>query len=79
MASKLISVTEKAYSRLMERKTNGKSFSKVILEITEAKGDISKYIGAWSKQEADELRAEIKKTRKTFSKGLRKREHVLFG
>ena len=43
--SKLIEISNEAYSRLVRFKTKGKSFSEVIIELTEKKGDIPNIFG----------------------------------
>jgi predicted CopG family antitoxin len=60
--SKLIAVSEEAYSRLARFKDNGKSFTEVIMKLTEKKGDITYLFGAlkMGKAEVKKLKASIK-------------------
>ncbi len=68
-----IAISEEAYERLSKLKENRKSFTKVILELTDEKSrDISELFGAWkmSDLEAERLKKKIKESRKNlFSKG----------
>jgi predicted CopG family antitoxin len=63
--SKLIAVSEEAYSRLAKFKDDGKSFTEVIMELTEKKGDIADLFGAlkMGEAEAKKLKVSIKKER----------------
>ena len=63
--SKLIAVSEEAYSRLARFKDNGKSFTEVIMALTEKKGDISDLFGSlkMGKAEIKKLKEDIKKER----------------
>ena len=79
MASKIISIREEAYNRLKERKSGGKSFSDVIIELTGSRGNLDGFIGIWSDGEADTAKENIAKFRKKFSEDAEKREHELFG
>lgn len=79
MGSKLIAIVDKAYERLKERKTPEKSFSDVILELTERRGDLDEFVGIWNKEKAGRAREEIKRFREKFGKDLKAREHGLSG
>jgi len=74
MASKMIAIKEDAYDRLMQLKTGDKSFSDVILDLTEKKkSDISEFFGIWSKEEADRVMKEVNRSRKKVDIELKKR------
>ena len=79
MASKLIAVKQEAYERLLQWKTEDKSFSDVILELTEPKGNLDRFIGIWSAKEAEEAHADLKRFRKRLSASIRRKRNVLFG
>lgn len=68
--TKVIAVSDEAYERLAILKDNKKSFTKVIMELTEKKGDISDLFGVWketmSDERAEQLKKEIKESRKRF-------------
>lgn len=75
MTSKTISIKEEAYKRLKRLKKDDKSFSDVILELTEkSKKDFSDVIGA----ELDVKWKEIKRSRKRSEED-KEREELLFG
>lgn len=64
-----IAISEEAYERLSRLKDNKKSFTKVILELTEKTGkDISDLFGTWKMNEskAEHLKKAIKESRKNF-------------
>jgi predicted CopG family antitoxin len=64
-----IAISEEAYERLARLKDNKKSFTKVILELTDkSRGDISDLFGAWkiSDAAAERLKSDIKRARKNF-------------
>jgi len=69
MMTKVIAVSDEAYSRLASIKGE-KSFTKVILELTEKRKDISEFFGIWkgtmSDEQAEEWKREIKESRKRF-------------
>ncbi len=70
--AKLIAVSEEAYSRLTKLKGREKSFTTVILELTEKKkSDIMNFFGAleMKEREATALKARLKKERKTMFTG----------
>lgn len=58
MATKTISITEDAYERLAARKEQSESFSDVIVKMT-GKGSLMELAGVLTKNEAEELRANI--------------------
>jgi|GEM_PF-3118213 len=69
MATKTITVKEEAYERLKKFK-DGKSFSEVIMDITEDKEvDLSDSAGLWS----DVDRKEIEEKRKEFREDFEER------
>ena len=64
-----IAISEEAYERLSRLKEGKKSFTKVILELTEKKSkDISDLFGAWkmSEAKAQQMKKSIKESRKHF-------------
>ena len=67
--AKLISVSEEAYSRLFKLKGRDRSFTRVILELTDKnKGDIMDLFGAlkMDKEEVKMLKNRLKKERETI-------------
>ncbi|MDO8538102.1 MAG: antitoxin VapB family protein [archaeon] len=78
MGSKIVSLKDKAYERLASLKTNGKSFSDVILEHFGNKGKLDDFIGILSNSEADSLRKHTKRLRAKADKDMRARRNVLF-
>ena len=66
MATKTISITEEAYSRLAAKKHGKESFSDVINKITN-KVRLLDFAGILNKEEADKLEEEIKKGRELSS------------
>jgi len=67
MATKTITVTEEAYSRLARLKNENESFSETINRITK-KRDIMEFFGILSKESADKLEKAIKEGRKEHAK-----------
>lgn len=64
-----IAISEEAYERLSRLKESKKSFTKVILELTEKKSrDISDLFGAWkmSDSKAQQMKKSIKESRKNL-------------
>ena len=72
MATKTISITEEAYSRLNALKNSHESFSIVIQRITN-KASLSDIQGILSKVSANKLERNIKRTRKERAKSRNKR------
>ena len=74
-----IAISEEAYERLSKLKENKKSFTKVILELTDKKkSDISDLFGILkiSDARAKEWKREIAESRKNwYTKGYRGRKH----
>ena len=69
MATKTISITEKAYFNLAGARTReNESFSEVINRKFEKKVNIMDYFGSLSKKSADRLEENIKKIRKAHKK-----------
>ncbi len=67
--AKLIAISEEAYSRLAKLKGRDKSFTTVIMELTEKKkSDIMEFFGAikMSKNDAKRLKMRFKRERKTM-------------
>ena len=67
--TKLIAVSEEAYARLAKLKGKEKSFTKIIIELTEKrKSDIMEFFGAlkMDKKEVRKLKSRLEKERKTM-------------
>ncbi len=79
MVSKLISLKKEAYEKLVALKRPGQSFSDLILELTRPRGQLDEFIGMWSDAEAAKVEARIKELKRSFSAGIRRKNHVLFG
>ena len=62
MATKTISITEEAYNRLLSKKSENESFSKVINKITN-KVDLIEFAGLLGNKEASDLMRKIKENR----------------
>ena len=71
MATKTITITEEAYNLLKSAKSEGESFTKAIVRIAK-KDPLSKLVGLLSKEEADDLRAHIKASRRETEEKLGK-------
>ena len=54
MATKTISITEKAYEALLREKKNKESFTETILRITKKSNKLSDCFGAWKMTDAEE-------------------------
>lgn len=66
MATKTITIKEEAYERLKKLK-DGKSFSELIMEITEDKEiDLMESFGSWSEDGAEDVRKKREKFRERF-------------
>jgi len=78
MAVKTITVTKDAYEKLASSKKEGESFSELINRSFTKKGDISKFIGAWSDM-SDETAEKIKKHIETMRSraGKRRRKELM--
>ena len=75
---KTITITEEAYLALASNKHNGESFSNLIKRSFVRKGDISKFIGAWSDMDekvAEKMKNEIEKRR--WASGKERRREIL--
>ena len=68
MATKTITITKEAYEALSSNKKKDESFTELILRTHKKKGDITKFIGAWSDM-SDEEANEMKKSIEKLSKG----------
>ncbi len=68
--TRVISLSDEAYTTLKSMKKEGESFSKVVNRITEStkKRDIMEFAGKWvgSKEETDRIFKEIYESRKKF-------------
>ena len=76
MAVKTITVTEEAYKALASDKNKEESFSQLILRTHGKKGDISKFIGAWSHipdKVIDAMKKDIERMRKSSGRRLMER------
>lgn len=65
MASKTISLSEEAYSKLMAEKRKGESFSEVVKRLAE-KRPLTSFGGAWSdlgEEKVEEIKNILKKER----------------
>ena len=78
MATKTITVTEDAYESLKGLKTEGESFSDVLLRIGEKRCTVGSFLGILT-GDAAEARENLTKWRETFSKDAEKRHKLLFG
>lgn len=67
--TKIISISDNAYEKLKKMK-NEKSFSEIIIELTFEKneGNLMKFAGALSREEADKIKKDIYKERETPSR-----------
>ena len=75
MTTKTLTIREEAYEALASEKKPGESFSELIMRTYKKKGDISRFIGAWSDmgdETADELHKHIIEIRKRSGKQRRK-------
>ena len=75
---KTVTITEEAYLALASNKHIGESFSALIKRSFVKKGDISKFLGAWSDMEekdAEKMKAEIEKRR--WVSGKERRREIL--
>ena len=54
MATKTISITEKAYEALLREKKNKESFTETILRITKKSNKIADCFGAWKMSDEEE-------------------------
>ncbi len=64
--TKVISLSDEAYSTLKKMKRNGDSFSKVILRMakTEERTSLAAFAGKWATEDIDEVFEAIMKERK---------------
>ena len=70
MTIKTITITEEAYNRLKSAKSEGESFTKAIIRITK-KNPLDALTGILSKEAAEELRANIAKSRQTTNERMK--------
>jgi len=61
MATKTISITDKAYEALLREKRSKESFTDTILRITEKSGKLADCFGTWkmSDEEEEAIRSEL--------------------
>jgi len=72
MATKTITVREEAYNRLKKFK-NGKSFSEVIMDLTEnRKIDLSDSAGLWRDIDDQEIEKKRTEFRESFEEGFKR-------
>ena len=69
--AKIIAVREEVYKKLLNLKGKDKSFSDVIIELSEKKGDLRDFIGMWGVKEAEVAKKKIKRFRKKVDKDLK--------
>ncbi len=64
--TKVISLSEKAYTELKKRKEEGESFSDVVLKMARGKrsDSIMELSGTWAGDDAEEVLAQIMKQRR---------------
>lgn len=62
MSTKTITITDEAYNRLKAAKEEGESFTKAIIKITK-KNPLDALVGILTKEDANELRENIKGVR----------------
>ena len=63
MAFKTITISEEAYKRLRRLKGKDESFTDVVLKLSESRGNILRYAGAWkdmSREETDRLTSSLR-------------------
>ncbi len=63
MAFRTITISEEAYRKLKSLKERDESFTDVILKLSESRGNVLKYAGAWkdmSREEADKLTSSLR-------------------
>jgi len=75
MVSKTISITEEVYNLLSKMKLEGESFSDTITRLVRSGGKLSECAGLWkdmSKEELEEIKAGIKKARRSAEEQLRR-------
>lgn len=65
--TKVISLSEEAYTELKKRKAAGESFSDVVLKMAKGKRteSIMKLAGSWKGDDADKVMAEIMRQRRS--------------
>jgi len=63
LAFRTITISEEAYRKLKNLKQRDESFTDVILKLSENRGNILRYAGAWkdmSREEADRLTSSLR-------------------
>jgi predicted CopG family antitoxin len=68
MATKTISIMEKAYNALLKQKEGNESFTDVILKLVERRGKLMDSFGKWemSEKERGRMEKELKEAWKKF-------------
>ena len=69
--AKQIAIRDDIYNKLLKLKMKDRSFSNVIEEMMEKKGDLSDFIGIWGKKEASEAKRKVKKFRAKVDKEMK--------
>lgn len=71
MSTKTISITKKAYDRLLLEKKDGESFSDVILKLTSERKKLSDFFGKWkmTDREAKEFEKELEEMWRMWDEG----------
>ena len=75
MSTKTLTITEKAYEILFRNKKENESFSKLIMRIFGKDKGFKDFFGIISKEEAEELRKESKKTWEEIDKAFDERRN----
>lgn len=70
MATKTITIMEEAYEALLKEKTEGESFTDVILKLSTRKGKLADSAGKWEMNESEwkKINSELRKGWKKWGK-----------
>lgn len=71
MPTKTISITKKAYDKLLLEKKDGESFSDVILKLTSERKKLSDFFGKWkmTDEKAKEVEKELEEMWRMWDEG----------